>query len=265
MPADERPSAADALSVLAHGEIEVQGRMPWSSNGTFLPPWPSTACDLPAIYKPHRGERPLWDFPDGLYQREVAAYELSEALGWDLVPETVLRAEAPLGIGSLQRFVDADFEQHYFTLLEQPVHHAALRAMAAFDLVANNADRKGGHCLIDADGHVWGIDHGLCFHIEPKLRTVIWDFGGEPLPAELPRRPRTGGRVPSFGSRGSARCRRTVGAQPPGGPSRPPGQLPEPGSRPALPLAAGVTASGRAVPACSSRRGKGPCRPLPPR
>ena len=185
MPADERPSAADALSVLTHGEIEVQGRMPWSSNGTFLTTVALDGVDLPAVYKPHRGERPLWDFPDGLFQREVAAYELSVALGWDLVPETVLRAEAPFGIGSLQRFVDADFEQHYFTLLEQPVHHSALRAMAAFDLVANNADRKGGHCLIDADGHVWGIDHGLCFNVEPKLRTVIWDFGGEPLPAEL--------------------------------------------------------------------------------
>jgi uncharacterized repeat protein (TIGR03843 family) len=185
VPADERPSAADALSVLTHGEIEVQGRMPWSSNGTFLTTVALDGVDLPAIYKPHRGERPLWDFPDGLFQREVAAYELSVALGWDLVPETVLRVEAPFGIGSLQRFVDADFEQHYFTLLEQPAHHPALRAMAAFDLVANNADRKGGHCLIDADGHVWGIDHGLCFNIEPKLRTVIRDLGGEPLPAEL--------------------------------------------------------------------------------
>jgi uncharacterized repeat protein (TIGR03843 family) len=185
VPADERPSGADALSVLAHGEIEIQGRMPWSSNGTFLTTVALDGVDLNAIYKPHRGERPLWDFPDGLFQREVAAYELSVALGWDLVPETVLRTEGPYGAGSLQRFVDADFEQHYFTLLEQPRYHPALRAMAAFDLVANNADRKGGHCLVDADGHVWGIDHGLCFNIEPKLRTVIWDFGGEEVPDEL--------------------------------------------------------------------------------
>jgi uncharacterized repeat protein (TIGR03843 family) len=185
MPADERPSTADALSVLAHGEIEIQGRMPWSSNATFLATVALDGVDLNAIYKPHRGERPLWDFPDGLFQREVAAYELSVALGWDLVPETVLRAEGPYGVGSLQRFVDADFEQHYFTLLEDPRYHPPLRAMAAFDLVANNADRKGGHCLVDADGHVWGIDHGLCFNIEPKLRTVIWDFGGEPVPDDL--------------------------------------------------------------------------------
>jgi uncharacterized repeat protein (TIGR03843 family) len=185
LPADERSSAPDALSVLAHGEIEIQGRMPWSSNATFLATVALDGIDLNAIYKPHRGERPLWDFPAGLFQREVAAYELSVALGWDLVPETVLRTEAPYGVGSLQRFVDADFEQHYFTLLEQPRFHPALRAMAAFDLVANNADRKGGHCLVDANGHVWGIDHGLCFNIEPKLRTVIWDFGGETLPEEL--------------------------------------------------------------------------------
>jgi len=171
--------------VLAEGEIEIQGRMPWSSNRTFLVTASLDGVDLPAVYKPGRGERPLWDFPDGLYQREVAAYQLSEALGWTLVPETVLRDQGPLGRGSLQRFVDADFEQHYFTLLSEERHHPELRAMAAFDLVANNADRKGGHCLLDADGHIWGVDHGLCFHVQPKLRTVIWDFCGESLPAKL--------------------------------------------------------------------------------
>ncbi len=156
--------------------------MPWSSNGTYLttvsaPGHPG----LQAIYKPGGAERPLWDFPDGLYRREVAAFELAARLGWDLVPETVLREEGPFGPGSLQRFVDADFEQHYFTLLEDEGHHPALRRMAAFDVMANNADRKGGHCLVDADGHVWGIDHGLCFHPSGKLRTVIWDFAGDPL------------------------------------------------------------------------------------
>jgi uncharacterized repeat protein (TIGR03843 family) len=159
--------------------------MPWSSNATFLATATLDGVSLNAVYKPRRGERPLWDFPDGLFQREVAAYQLSVALGWDLVPETILRSDAPLGLGSLQRFVDADFEQHYFTLLEDPRHHRALQAMAAFDLVANNADRKGGHCLLDGDGHVWGIDHGLCFHVQPKLRTVIWDFSREPVPGEL--------------------------------------------------------------------------------
>jgi uncharacterized repeat protein (TIGR03843 family) len=185
LPSDQRASAPDTLTILADGEIEIQGRMPWSSNRTFLVTVSLDGVDLSAVYKPGRGERPLWDFPNGLYQREVAAYVLSEALGWRLVPETVLRREGPLGSGSLQRFVEADFEQHYFTLLEESKHHPALRAMAAFDLMANNADRKGGHCLVDADGHVWGVDHGLCFHIQPKLRTVIWDFCAEPIPDDL--------------------------------------------------------------------------------
>jgi uncharacterized repeat protein (TIGR03843 family) len=186
VPADERPPASSALTLLYEGEVEIQGRMPWSSNSTFL----TTVCGgddmIQAIYKPHRGERPLWDFPDGLFRREVAAYVLSEELGWRLVPETVLREDAPFGIGSLQRFVEADFEQHYFTLLEDhPETHDALKAMCAFDIVANNADRKGGHCLLDGDGHVWGIDHGLCFHVEPKLRTVIWDFAAEEVPEQV--------------------------------------------------------------------------------
>ena len=185
MHANQRASTPDPLTILAHGEIEIQGRMPWSSNQTFLVTVSLNGVDLPAVYKPGRGERPLWDFPDGLYHREVAAYQLSVALGWGLVPETLVREQAPLGAGSLQRFVDADFEQHYFTLLEDAAHHVALRAMAAFDMVANNADRKGGHCLIDRDGHVWGIDHGLCFHVQPKLRTVIWDFCAEPIPEAL--------------------------------------------------------------------------------
>jgi uncharacterized repeat protein (TIGR03843 family) len=155
--------------------------MPWSSNGTYLVTVTDGDEQTVAVYKPRRAERPLWDFPDGLYHREVAAYELAEALGWRLVPETVTRHDGPLQAGSLQRFVDADFEQHYFTLLEDESHHPALKRMATFDIIANNADRKGGHCLLDADGHLWGIDHGLCFHPEPKLRTVIWDFAGEPL------------------------------------------------------------------------------------
>ena len=185
MPPDQRPPAPDALTILAEGEVELQGRMPWSSNGTFLASVSFGNDTLSAVYKPHRGERPLWDFPRGLYQREVAAFELSGALGWQLVPETVLREDAPLGIGSLQRFIDADFEQHYFTLLEEERHHDALRTMAVFDLIANNADRKGGHCLLDQEGHLWGVDHGLCFHVHPKLRTVIWDFSGEPIPERL--------------------------------------------------------------------------------
>jgi uncharacterized repeat protein (TIGR03843 family) len=159
--------------------------MPWSSNATFLVTVSYDGVDMSAIYKPHRGERPLWDFPDGLYVREVAAYVLSEALGWELVPETILRDDLPLGTGSLQRFVDADFEHHYFTLLEEESTHDALRMMATFDLLANNADRKSGHVLLAKDEHIWGIDHGLCFHSEPKLRTVMWDFSGESIPEDL--------------------------------------------------------------------------------
>jgi len=185
MPEDERQPAADALDLLSRGEVEVEGRLPWSSNASFVVSLCLDGVSGRAVYKPGRGERALWDFPGGLYRREVAAYALSEALGWGIVPETVLRWEAPLGEGSLQRFVDADFSEHYFTLLEQPDVVDALRTIAVFDLIANNADRKSGHCLVDADRHVWGIDHGLCFHEDPKLRTVIWDFAGESIPEPL--------------------------------------------------------------------------------
>ncbi len=172
------------LRLLHDGEIEVLGRMPWSSNATFLA---EVRCgdDLArAIYKPRRGERPLWDFPSGLDGREVAAYELSEALGWGLVPPTV-RRDGPLGDGSVQLFIDADFEQHYFTLFEDEANHHALMAICAFDLIVNNTDRKSGHCLRGHDGRIYAIDNGLSFHHEFKLRTVIWEFGGEPVPDDL--------------------------------------------------------------------------------
>ncbi len=185
MPEDERTPSSGDLTLLCTGEVTVEGRMPWSSNQTFLATCADGERATTAVYKPHRGERRLWDFPHGLYRREVAAYELSASIGWDLVPETVTRHDAPFGTGSLQRFVAADFSQHYFTLLENPSTHDALRKMAAFDIVANNADRKSGHCLLGEDGHIWGIDNALCFNVDPKLRTVIWDFGGEPVPADL--------------------------------------------------------------------------------
>jgi uncharacterized repeat protein (TIGR03843 family) len=182
VPQDERAPTHELIQALRSGAVEIQGRMPWSSNGTYLVSVAAESCELAAIYKPGRAERPLWDFPDGLYRREVAAYELSETLGWRFVPPTVEVEDAPLGPGSLQLFVDADFEQHYFTLLEEEEHHPVLQRMAVFDVLANNADRKGGHCLVDTAGRIWGIDHGLCFHVQPKLRTVIWDFAGEPIP-----------------------------------------------------------------------------------
>ncbi len=186
MPSDERsPLGVTAATLLSTGTVEIEGRMPWSSNGTFLVTVADASTTAAAIYKPARYERPLWDFPGGLYRREVAAYELAQILGWDIVPVTVEVGEsAPLGSGSMQLFVDADFEQHYFTLLEGGGYRRALRRMALFDVIANNADRKSGHCLLDRSGRIWGIDHGLCFHTELKLRTVIWDFAGEPLDAE---------------------------------------------------------------------------------
>ena len=175
----------EVAAILAHGEVELLGRMPWSSNATFLVEARLGERSAQAIYKPHAGERPLWDFPDGLWRREVAAYELSAHLGWEVVPLTIERADLVHGVGSMQRFIDADFEQHYFTMLEDESLHPQFVRMAVFDFVSNNTDRKGGHCLLDADGHVWGIDNGLSFHAEFKLRTVIWEFGGEPIPVEL--------------------------------------------------------------------------------
>lgn len=173
--------ADQVLELLTSGEIEIEGRMPWSSNGTFLVHVTLGDVWTRAIYKPREMERPLWDFPAGLDRREVAAYELSRALGWDLVPHTVLR-DGPLGQGSVQRFVDADFQEHYFTLFESGRHLERMQAMCLLDLLANNTDRKSGHCLVSLGDELFGIDHGLCFHEEFKLRTVIWDFGGDPLP-----------------------------------------------------------------------------------
>ncbi len=172
-----------AREVLRTGEPDVLGRMPWSSNATYLANLSGDGGDLLAVYKPQRGERPLWDFPRGtLALREVAAFEVSEALGWGIVPDTVLR-EGPAGTGMMQRFVEHDPEEHYFTLLES--HRDDFLRMAVFDIVINNTDRKGGHCLLDADGRVWGVDHGVSFHAQWKVRTVIWDFANQPIPPHL--------------------------------------------------------------------------------
>jgi uncharacterized repeat protein (TIGR03843 family) len=202
--ADEPPPMTDPHELLESAAIDIQGRMPWSSNATFL----VDLCvegevQAQAVYKPERGERPLWDFPPGLYQREVAAYRLWAWLGWGAsvgggVPPTIVRHEAPYGTGSLQLFVPSDFEQHYFTIFEGHEElHPALRAIGAFDLMVNNTDRKGGHCLLGLDGNVWAIDNGLCFAAAFKLRTVIWEFGGEPIPDELmPAIERLAGGVP---------------------------------------------------------------------
>ena len=185
MPADELIERAHQLHVLACGEVEVEGRMPWSSNATFLVNVTYADVHAQAIYKPLRGERPLWDFEPGLHRREVAAYHLSEVLRLDLVPPTVLR-DGPFGEGSMQWFVNVDHRQHYFTIHEERADlHDKLRSVALFDILANNTDRKSGHVLIDGDDHIWGIDHGLCFAADFKLRTVVWEFGGERIDTAL--------------------------------------------------------------------------------
>jgi uncharacterized repeat protein (TIGR03843 family) len=177
-------SDAAVERVLAEGEMEVHGRIAGSSNATLLVTCTLGGDELLAVYKPGQGERPLWDFPGGLFRREVAAYVLSETLGWGLVPETVERAEAPFGPGSVQRFVHEDGTSHYFTLRDEPRWHPVLMQLGAFDVVANNADRKSGHVLL-AEDRLWAIDNGLCFNVHDKLRTVIWDFGGTPLAPDV--------------------------------------------------------------------------------
>jgi len=177
-------SFARVLEVLEKGTIDAEhGIMRWSSNYTFLVSVTHEGTTLMGIYKPHRGERPLWDFPDGmLCKREVAAFLTSQELNWQIIPPTVLR-EGPRGIGSIQFYVDHDPEVNYFSF--DPSLIPQIMPMAAFDYIVNNADRKGGHCLLDKQGHVWGIDHGITFHSSPKLRTVIWDFAGQPIPEHL--------------------------------------------------------------------------------
>ena len=170
-----------ALDLLARGVIQSQSLLPWGSNYTFLIRNALDDLQTAAIYKPREGERPLWDFPDGtLCQREVAAFVVSQALDWSIVPPTVLR-DGPNGVGMVQFYIDCDPEEHYFTLREEERFHEQFKQIALFDLLVNNADRKAGHCLRDANDHIWAIDHGVCFSVEPKLSTVIWEFAGQPL------------------------------------------------------------------------------------
>jgi uncharacterized repeat protein (TIGR03843 family) len=172
------------LRLLQNGKIEIEGLLPNGSNYTFFVQVGRGEMRTFAVYKPTRGEQPLWDFPEEtLAFREVAAYLTSEALGWNFVPPTVYRTDAPHGPGSLQYFVQAQPDCHYFTLAE--TEKAELPRVALFDLLINNADRKGGHILKDQDNKLWLIDHGICFNTQPKLRTVVWDFGGQPIPPEL--------------------------------------------------------------------------------
>jgi uncharacterized repeat protein (TIGR03843 family) len=178
------PEKGLVLCALEKGDIDLQGQFLNGSNYTFMAQLKYEAWHWVIVYKPVRGEQPLWDFPAGsLAKREVAAYLVSEALGWELVPPTIYRHKAPLGPGSIQRYIEHDPEYHFFNFSERDKQR--LRPMVVFDLLVNNADRKGSHMLRDENGHLWFIDHGLCFNAEDKLRTVVWDFSGQEIPANL--------------------------------------------------------------------------------
>ena len=177
-------SVPAAAEVLNHGEMRIVGQFANSSNYTFLAELSLGDQKVQAVYKPVRGEYPLWDFPDHtLAKREAAAFVLSEWLGWHLVPTTVFRRSAPMGAGSLQVYIEHQPEHHYFNFSTDEIQ--VLRPIALFDLIVNNADRKGSHLFFDGGKRLWCIDHGLCFHRQDKLRTVIWDFMGESVPEAL--------------------------------------------------------------------------------
>ena len=178
-------NAEEICNHLRLGEIEVVGRISASSNQALLVSVHHNEVSIEACFKTELGERPLWDFPDGLWRREVASYELSRVMGLDLVPETVERPESEFGPGSLQRWITAT-DDHYFTLREDPQHETWFCELASWDFIANNTDRKSGHVLFDGT-RCWAIDQGLCFAEEDKLRTVIWDYAGTPLPQSVTR------------------------------------------------------------------------------
>ena len=172
----------DALRLLRDGRLQLEGRLLDASNATLFCSVALDGVAAACVYKPVRGERPLWDFPDGtLAGREVSAYLVSEATGWELVPPTVLR-EGPYGPGMCQLWVDVDETVDLSELARSD--HPDLRRMAVLDAVINNADRKGGHLLPRADGLVQGVDHGVCFAVEDKLRTLLWQWRGQPLTDE---------------------------------------------------------------------------------
>jgi uncharacterized repeat protein (TIGR03843 family) len=172
-------------NALTQGEFEIRGQFMLGSNYTFLVEVRYQDATYPAVYKPSRGEQPLWDFPSStLAQREVAAYIVSECLGFHFVPFTTLRKNGPHGPGSLQQYIEYDPEYHYFNFTEEDKD--LLRPVVLFDLLCNNADRKGGHVFFEEGTHkLFAIDHGICFHEDDKLRTVLWDFSGQKIPDEL--------------------------------------------------------------------------------
>jgi uncharacterized repeat protein (TIGR03843 family) len=182
---DQKLPADSFENVLQRGELELKGQFMLGSNYTFLVNVYHEGRELQAVYKPSKGEQPLWDFPNHtLAHREVAAYLVSEALGWHFVPYTTLRDDGPYGPGSIQQFIEYDPNYHYFNFTDED--KARLGQVMLFDLLCNNADRKGSHVIIEEEtGKLWLIDHGLCFHEDDKLRTVIWDYAGELIPDNL--------------------------------------------------------------------------------
>jgi len=179
------PPVEKIQAALTHGEYQLKGQFMLGSNYTFFVDVHYEGVEYPAVYKPCKGEQPLWDFPDNtLAQREVAAYLLSEQLGYHIVPITILREDGPHGRGSLQQYIEYDVDYHYFNFTEDDKN--LLKPVMLFDILINNADRKGSHIFFENDSHkLYAIDHGVCFHEENKLRTVIWDFAGQEIPDEL--------------------------------------------------------------------------------
>ncbi|MGH8860805.1 MAG: SCO1664 family protein [Jatrophihabitantaceae bacterium] len=174
---------ADALALLECGELSVEGRLVDASNATLYCAISADGVTAACVYKPIAGERPLWDFPDGtLAEREVAAYAVSAATGWDIVPPTVYRV-GPAGPGMVQLWIDTDDGADLIALIRGRAS-SAIRQVSVFDAVINNADRKGGHLLPTASGHIYGVDHGVSFHTEDKLRTVLWQWAGRTLPED---------------------------------------------------------------------------------
>src|SRR5687768_13565262 len=179
-------AASDNLQqILTHGDLELKGQFTLGSNYTFLVDVRHQDTTVQAVYKPTQGEQPLWDFPENsLAGREVAAYLVSESLGFQFVPFTTLRDDGPYGAGSLQQFIEYDPEYHYFNFTEDDKQ--LLKPVVLFDLLCNNADRKGSHVFFEDKTHkLYAIDHGICFHEDDKLRTVLWDFSGQKIPGDL--------------------------------------------------------------------------------
>lgn len=187
MNAAKREVAAHEDSILATlrtGHLEIRGQLTFGSNYSFLTMAHNQQSAVDAVYKPLKGGYPLWDFDSKtLACREVAAYRVSHAIGWDFVPPTIIREDAPSGTGSLQLFIDHDPELNFFYFSRK--HAKELKRVALFDMIINNADRKGSHMILDRQDRIWLIDHGLCFHTDPKLRTVIWNFSGKPIPKSM--------------------------------------------------------------------------------